>query len=78
MVLEVNRSEIRVVIVPMPATVESRVRVSIVNTIIGFIADESPLNVEYRRFRTGCRHDPIGVNLRSKELLDDAVRFVRQ
>ena len=48
MVLEVNRSEIRVVIVPMPATIESRVRVGIMNSIIRVIADEPLLDIECR------------------------------
>ena len=47
-ILEVHRTKIGMIIVTMPATIEPRVRIRVVNTIIRFIIDEPPFNIECR------------------------------
>jgi len=47
-ILEVYRTKIGMIIIMMPATIESRIRIGVVNAIIRFILDEPPFNIECR------------------------------
>lgn len=76
LVLKVNRPEVGMVVVAVPSTAESRVRVRVVDAVVLVVCRESPLDVECGCFWAGRRENTGGICLCTKRLLDDAVWLV--
>jgi hypothetical protein len=77
LILEVYRSETRVVVVAVPAAIEPRVRIGVMDAVVRLVVDEPPLDVERGRLWPSGRDDTVGIDPRAEIPLDDAVRFVR-
>lgn len=76
LVLEMEGAEFRVVVVSMPTTVESRIRVGVVNPVERLITEESPFHSQCRWLRPSRWGDAVGVDIRLQVPFDDAVGLV--
>ena len=74
-VLEMNGAKIWMVIISVPAAIEPRIRISIVDPVVLFFGIEPPFDIEFRLFRASRWIDSRGINLCSQEFLADAIRF---
>ncbi len=59
-VLKVYRTEIRMILVAVPPTIEARVRVRVVDSIGFRLSSKPPLHFEYEGLRTGWRFNLVG------------------
>lgn len=75
-VLEMNGADIWMVIVSVPAAIEPRIRISIVDPVVLFFGIEPPFDIEFRLSRASRWIDSRGIDLCSQKFLTDTVRFV--
>lgn len=75
-ILKVNGTQFRVVVVSVPATVETCVGVGIVNPIVRLVVDKPPLDIDSGWVGTSFRCNPLGRDCRAQRAFHNCVGLV--
>jgi hypothetical protein len=62
LVLEMQWAKLWMVVVSVPPTIESGIRIGVVNPIERFLTGESPFDSQRRCLRSGGRNDTVGID----------------